>query len=286
MDHFDGSVAVVTGGASGIGLAIARRFAAEKIKVVLADVEPGALAASAATLRQTGAEVLDVVTDVSDPEAVEALARKTVERFGKVNVICNNAGVQRSAPTWGLSLNEWRWMVDVNLLGVVHGIRSFVPRMLAQRDPCYVVNTASFGGLITAPYMSAYAATKFAVVALSESMHAELMNTNVGVSVLCPAFVKTRLGDADRNKPSSIDEGLSPDELEQRQNIGRAAAALVEAGIDVEIVADCVLEAMIKRRFYVITHPEQIGAVKKRTDAILKAATEAAEFLATRQQRG
>jgi NAD(P)-dependent dehydrogenase (short-subunit alcohol dehydrogenase family) len=285
MDQFEGSVAVVTGGASGIGLAMARRFAAEKMKIVLADVEQDALSASADALRKSGADVLDVVTDVSVPEALEELAQKTVERFGKANVLCNNAGVQRSAATWQLSLREWKWMIDVNLYGVVHGVRAFVPRMLAQGDPCHVVNTASFGGLITAPYMSAYAATKFAVVALSESLRDELGPTNVGVSVLCPAFVKTRLGDADRNKPSDINEGLSGDELEQRQNIGRAAAAMVESGIPVEIVADCVVEAVVKKRFYVITHPEQIGAVKKRTDAILQAANEAAEFLVARQSR-
>ena len=285
MDQFEGSVAVVTGGASGIGFALARRFAAEKMKIVLADVERGALEKAAEQLRGTGADVLEVVTDVSDGEALEELARRTVERFGKANVLCNNAGVQRSAPTWSLSMHEWKWMIDVNLLGVVHGIRAFVPRMLAQGDPCHVINTASFGGLISAPFMSAYAATKFAVVALSESMRAELMNTNVGVSVLCPAFVKTRLGDADRNKPGNLDDGLTPEEVEQRQNTGRAAAFMVESGIGAEIVADSVLEAIIRRRFYVITHPEQIGAVKKRTDAILEAATEAAEFLAMRQSR-
>lgn len=285
MDQLEGTVAVVTGGASGIGFAMAERFAAEKMKIVLADVEPGALSDAAGTLRKRGADVLDVVTDVSDPEALEQLARRTVERFGKANVLCNNAGVQRSAPTWMLSMKEWKWMIDVNLLGVVHGIRAFVPQMIGQGDPCHIVNTASFGGLITAPFISAYGATKFAVVALSESLRAELTGTSIGVSVLCPAFVKTRLGDADRNKPGSIDDGLSEEEIEQRHNTGRMTVAMVESGIQAEIVADCVVDAIARGRLYVITHPDQIGAVKKRTDAILRAATEAAEFLEARRAR-
>jgi NAD(P)-dependent dehydrogenase (short-subunit alcohol dehydrogenase family) len=283
MEQFEGRVAIVTGGASGIGFALAERFAALEMKVVLADVERGALGQAAAKLRERGAEVLDVPTDVSDPDALERLACATLERFGKAHVLCNNAGVQRSAPTWMLSPSEWKWLIDVNLLGVVHGLRAFIPRMLEQGDPCHIVNTASFGGLVSAPYMSAYAATKFAVVAISEALQAELTGSNVGVSVLCPAFVKTRLGDADRNMPPALEDGLTPAQVEQRRNIGRAAAALVEAGVSTEIVCDAVVDAIVERRFYVITHPEQIGAVKKRTDAILQAATEAEALLARRR---
>lgn len=282
MDEVRGSVAVVTGGASGIGFALAERFAAEKMKVVLADIEQTALDASVAVLRERGADVLGVRTDVSDPEALERLARATVERFGKANVLCNNAGVQRSAPTWKLSHKEWKWLLDVNLIGVVNGVRAFVPRMLEQGDPCHVVNTASFGGLVSAPFMSAYCATKYAVVAISESLRGELNGTNVGVSVLCPAFVKTRLGDADRNMPDALEEGLSAEEVEERRNIGRGAAALVEGGVSTDIVVHCVLDAVRTGRFYVITHPEQIGAFKKRADAILRAATEAEALLAAR----
>jgi len=283
MQDFEGKVAVVTGGASGIGFGLAERFATVGMKVVLADVEHGALESAAAKLRERGAEVLGVETDVSDPEALERLARATIERFGKAHVLCNNAGVQRSAPTWMLSANEWKWLIDVNLLGVVNGLRTFIPRMLAQGDACHVVNTASFGGLISAPYMSAYCATKFAVVAITESLHAELTGTSIGVSVLCPAFVKTRLGDADRNMPPALEDGLSADEVEQRRNIGRAAAALVEAGISTDTVCDCVIDAIIHKRLYVITHPEQIGAVKKRTDTILQAANEAEALLGAKR---
>ncbi len=283
MQDLEGKVAVVTGGASGIGFGLAERFARVGMKVVLADVERGALESAAAKLRERGAEALGVETDVSDPEALERLARTTIERFGKANVLCNNAGVQRSAPTWMLSANEWKWLIDVNLLGVVNGLRAFIPRMLAQGDACHVVNTASFGGLIAAPYMSAYCATKFAVVAISESLSAELAGTSIGVSVLCPAFVQTRLGDADRNMPPALEDGLTADEVEQRRNIGRAAAALVEAGISTDTVCDCVVDAIRHQRFYVITHPEQIGAVKKRTDMILQAANEAEALLAAKR---
>ncbi|MBM4362847.1 MAG: SDR family NAD(P)-dependent oxidoreductase [Deltaproteobacteria bacterium] len=282
MEHLSGSVAVVTGGASGIGLALGKRFAAEGMQVVLADVEPGALEQAVAELSATGASVLGVRTDVSDPDALVRLRDATLARFGKVNVLCNNAGVQRSAPTWKLTDREWRWLVDVNLLGVVNGIRAFVPRMLEQGDPCHVVNTASLGGLVSAPFMSAYCSTKYAVVALSESLRGELGGSNVGVSVLCPAFVRTRLGDADRNMPDALEVGLSAEEIEERRNIGRGAAALVEGGISVDIVSDSVVDALRRGRFYVITHPEAIGAFKKRADIILRAATEAKEFLRSR----
>lgn len=279
MKDLEGTVAVVTGGASGIGFALSERFAREGMKVVLADIEPGALHEAAGRLRAQGADVFDVVTDVRSPEALEALAALAVERFGKVNVLCNNAGVQRSAPTWQLTPKEWQWLIDVNLLGVVNGIRAFVPRMLAQRDPCHIVNTASLGGLVAAPFMSAYNATKFAVVAISESLKAELSGTNVGVSVLCPAFVKTRLGAADRNLPEGLEVGMSPEEVEGRRNVGAGAAALVEAGISTEVVSHSVVDALRARRFYVITHPEQMGAFKKRADAILRAGAEADEVL-------
>jgi NAD(P)-dependent dehydrogenase (short-subunit alcohol dehydrogenase family) len=223
--------------------------------------------------------VIAVRTDVSDPDAVEALAEAAVTRFGKVNVVCNNAGVQRSATTWRLTAKEWKWLIDVNLVGVVNGVRAFVPRMLAQGDPCHVVNTASLGGLMAAPFMSAYCATKFAVVALTESMRGELKGTNVGVSVLCPAFVKTRLGDADRNMPEGLEEGMTADHIEERRAIGRGASALVEGGISTDVVIACVLEAIKNRRFWILTHPDQLDGIQKRSDAILRAGADAATLI-------
>ncbi|HEX4476983.1 MAG TPA: SDR family NAD(P)-dependent oxidoreductase [Polyangiaceae bacterium] len=280
MEKLEGAVAIVTGGASGIGFALAERFAIEKMKVVIADIEDRALEEAVAKLRATTPDVIGVKTDVADEAAVERLADETVKRFGKVNVLCNNAGVQRSAATWQLSAREWKWLLDVNLTGVANGVRAFVPRMLAQGDPCHVVNTASFGGLVTAPFMSAYTATKYAVVAISETMRAELHGTNVGVSVLCPAFVKTRLGDAERNRPAELDAGLSAEDVEVRRSIGKGASALVEGGVSTDVVVKCVLDALHRNRLYIITHPEQIGAFKKRSDAILRAAADAEALLA------
>lgn len=282
MDKLEGAVAVVTGGASGIGLALAEGFAFEKMKVVIADVHQETLAKAERRLREGGADVLAVRTDVGDEAAVEALAEATVKRFGKANVLCNNAGVQRSAPSWKLTAKEWKWLVDVNLFGVVNGIRAFVPRMLEQGDPCHVVNTASLGGLITAPLMSAYSATKYAVVAISESMRLELAQSNVGVSVLCPAFVKTNLGDADRNMPVGLEDGLPEEEVKARREFGKGATALVEAGVSTDIVVKCVVDALKNSRFYVFTHPGEIGFFQKRVDYILKAAGEAQALLAAK----
>jgi NAD(P)-dependent dehydrogenase (short-subunit alcohol dehydrogenase family) len=280
MDQFEGSVAVVTGGASGIGLALAEGFAAEKMKVVIADVHQKTLEAAERRLRDRGADVLAVHTDVSDADALEALADATVKRFGKANVLCNNAGVQRSAPTWKLSAREWKWVVDVNLFGVVNGIRAFVPRMLEQGDPCHVVNTASLGGLVTGPLMSAYSATKYAVVGISEAMRMELAQSNVGVSVLCPHFVRTSLGDADRNMPHGLEEGMPEAEVQARREFGKGATALVEAGVSTDIVVKCVIDALRTNRFYVITHPEEMGFFKVRVKLILEAAAEAEALLA------
>jgi short-subunit dehydrogenase len=170
--------------------------------------------------------------------------------------------------------------VDVNLFGVVNGIRAFVPRMLEQGDPCHVVNTASLGGLVTGPLMSAYSATKYAVVAISESMRLELGQSNVGVSVLCPHFVKTNLGAADRNMPQGLEEGLPEDEVQARREFGKGATALVEAGVSTDIVVRCVIDALRTNRFYIITHPGEMGFFKKRIEYILKATEEAEALLA------
>jgi NAD(P)-dependent dehydrogenase (short-subunit alcohol dehydrogenase family) len=279
MEQFEGAVCVITGGASGIGLALAEGFAQKKMKVMLADIEANALAAAEKSLRERGADVASFRTDVSDPDALEALAAKTVERFGKANVIVNNAGVQRSAPTWKLSAKEWKWLLDVNLVGVVNGIRAFVPRMLEQGDECHVINTASFGGLVTAPLMSAYSATKYAVVAISEVLKLELTGTKIGVSVLCPGFVKTNLGAADRNMPGDLETEMSAEEIEERRQMGKGATALVDAGVSTDVVVTCVLDAMRARRLYILTHPEQIDMFKKRADYIIRAAGESQALL-------
>ncbi len=209
MDDFEGKVAVVTGAASGIGLAMADRFAREGMRVVLADVEREPLERAAQALAEEfGADsVLAVPTDVRDEDAVDALAASTFERFDTAHVLCNNAGVGVGGLSWTVPADRWRWIVDVNLLSVAHGIRAFVPRMIEQGEG-HVVNTASAAGILTGPGMSPYFATKHAVVALSESLYFDLhlVGAPVGVSVLCPEWVRTRIAESERNRPDGVGE--------------------------------------------------------------------------------
>src|SRR5581483_2374453 len=199
-------VAVVTGAGRGIGRALATRVDAEGMKVVAADVEQRALDAVAAEVAQAGAKVLAVRTDVSQARDVEALAAKTVDAFGAVHVLCNNAGVVAGGAFWELTAGDWEWVVGVNLWGVIHGTRVFVPIMRAQDTECHIVNTASMAGLVSSPYNAVYAVTKHAVVALSESLHHDLTvwSSKIRVSVLCPGWVNTRIFEADRNRPEAL----------------------------------------------------------------------------------
>src|SRR5215216_2897924 len=203
MRSFTGNVAVVTGAGSGIGQALAERFAAEGMKLVLADVEAEPLARVEREMRANGAEVLAVRTDVSQAADVEALAERTLDAFGAVHVVCNNAGVALGKTSWDLTVADWEWVLGVNLWGVIHGIRTFVPIMLQQGTEGHVVNTASLAGLLSAPFMSVYDATKFAVVTISESLSLELalQGAQVKVSVLCPGFVNTNIITSERNRP-------------------------------------------------------------------------------------
>jgi NAD(P)-dependent dehydrogenase (short-subunit alcohol dehydrogenase family) len=263
-----GKVAVVTGAASGIGLALVRRFAAEGASVVLADVEPEPLDEAAAGLSAEHGDdrVLAVPTDVRDPEALVALAEATWDRFGGADVLCNNAGVAVGGRSWDIPADRWRWIVDVNLLGVAHGVRAFVPRMIEQGEG-HVVNTASAAGLLTGPGMGPYYATKHAVVALSEALHFDLTMTGaagVGVSVLCPEFVRTRIGDSSRNLPPEVEDQAAPG----MEAFGEVIRGLVESGIDPAEVAGKVLDAVLSKRFWVLTHPTTLDAARRRWEAI------------------
>ena len=204
MRELRDKVAVVTGAASGIGRAMVDRFAAEGMRVVLADVEAPALEQAAEEVAARGARVLAVPTDVSNAEAVEILAARTLETFGAVHLLCNNAGVVSAAPFWELPLADWAWVLGVNLWGVIHGCRTFVPRMLAQAGEAHVVNTASMAGLVSSPFNAIYNVAKHGVVTLSETLYFDLLlrEAPIGVSVLCPGFVATRIIDADRNRPA------------------------------------------------------------------------------------
>jgi NAD(P)-dependent dehydrogenase (short-subunit alcohol dehydrogenase family) len=272
MDDFSGKVAVVTGGASGIGLGLARRFAREGMRVVLADVEQDALDAAAAALAaEHGADnVLAVPTDVRHDTAVDALAAATFERFGTAHIVCNNAGVGVGGLAWMVPADRWRWIVDVNLMGVAHGVRAFVPRMIEQGEG-HVVNTASALGILTTPAMAPYAATKHAVVALSESLHfdLQLIGAPVGVSVLCPEWVRTNIADSERNRPGDVSEtagfpGMPGGEPVMREFV----QSLVASGIDPDDVAGKVVDAVRSGRFWILPHDTTLAFAKRRWDAI------------------
>ena len=218
MNEFQGRVAIVTGAASGIGRALAKIFAREGMKVVLADIESEALSATAAELEAQGAEVLSVQTDVSKYDAVTNLAQKTLDAFGAAHILCNNAGVIDMAdrPIWETPIDSLEWLMGVNVWGVIFGIHIFTPIMLAQAPTdCHIVNTASIAGLLSGGDYGLYNATKHAVVSISEtaSTALEQRNANVKVSVLCPGFVNTRFVEAERNQPAHLTETSEIDEL-------------------------------------------------------------------------
>jgi NAD(P)-dependent dehydrogenase (short-subunit alcohol dehydrogenase family) len=274
MRQVTGKVAVVTGGASGIGWALGRRFAAEGMKVMLADVEVEALDAAAKELADEFGDdnVATQVTDVRSPEAVEALAQATFDRFGTAHIVCNNAGVAVGGPMWEVPADRWQWIVDVNLLGVANGIRAFVPRLIEQGEG-HVVNTASIAGVTTAPYMGPYVATKHAVVGMSESLHFDLQITGnsdkVGVSVLCPEWVQTRIFQAERNRPEGVTPMVVPEGFEAPDDADSPLGGLVAGGLDPAEVAGKVFEAIQVDRFWIFTHETSVPSVRRRFDAIV-----------------
>jgi NAD(P)-dependent dehydrogenase (short-subunit alcohol dehydrogenase family) len=266
MRNLAGKTAVVTGAASGIGLAVSRCLGADGMRVMMADVEEPALADAAKSLADEGIEVATTVTDVSDAESVDALASATLERFGAVHVVCNNAGVSRGGPSWEIPLPIWSWMIGVNVMGVVHGIRSFVPHLIAQGEG-HVVNTASVGWLVAGMWMSPYFATKHAVIALSESLHHELsaMGSPVRVSVLCPGMVQTRIYESYRNWPAKYGEWPEPADAAAIAKWRQEAKSTVQAGVDPAIVAKATRDAIVSDQFWVLTHPEFADAITDRS---------------------
>ncbi len=274
-------MAVVTGAASGIGLATAEAFAGAGMSVVLADIEEERLASATSSLRSTGAAVLGVVVDVSDGESVEALAERTVEEFGAVHVVHLNAGVAAGGPVWSLSEKDWAWVLGVNLWGVIHGIRSFVPRMLASGEPGHVVATASMAGLTSSAFMGAYNVSKHGVVTLSETLQRDLsmMAAPIGVSVLCPGWVNTGIGESGRNRPDELRNADGPNLLEGGD--ASPLKAVLESGLQPAEVAAMVLDAVKSDRFYILTHPEWNPMIEQRMTDILDGRTPSPMFLPT-----
>lgn len=269
MDSFDGKVAVITGAASGIGAAMARRFAAEGMNLVLADIEPDPLDRLVAELSEAGAEAIGVITDVADADSMDALGDAALARFGRVNVLCNNAGVTgSSAPLADLSAADWDWVVGVNLMGVVHGHRVFQKHLMDHGDG-HIVNTASVAGLTTFRGLGPYHATKHAVLALSEVAYSELeaAGSTVGITALCPGFVNTRIAESHRNQPRDRAEDFTPGPLE-----GDEVAALLRDFFATRQppaeVAELVVEAIRNRTFYVFTADTWADAVVERHAAI------------------
>ena len=262
MELTAGQVAVVTGAAGGIGLAMAERFAASGLNVVLADVDPAALAAASATIRERGVETLEVRCDVSDEAAVQALAASTVERFGAVQVVCNNAGVSSPADAWFGPVTSWQWVLGVNLWGVIHGVRAFLPHLIEQGGG-HIVNTASIAGLVPG-FGASYDAGKHAVVALTEDLYRELQVTGqpVGVSVLCPGWVRTGIIDADRNWPASL--GEAPPAAAGSEIVLKHIRRAVDEGTTPAAVADLVADAIEASRFWVFPDPEFVELAVER----------------------
>ena len=267
MNELRGKVAVITGGASGIGRAVAAAAAAAGMKLVLADIEEAALKEADAALGADGTEVLSVVTDVAEGSSVEELRDKALARFGAVHLVHNNAGVAVGGPLWTVSEADWNWILGVNLWGVIHGIRAFVPVLLEQGEG-HVVNTASLAGLTSPGMLGPYNVTKHSVVTMSETLYRDLnlIGSRVGVSVLCPGFVRTGIAESDRNRPAWAPAAPPPPGMDL-QGVVRD---LVAGGIDPADVALKVLDAVRTNRFYIITHEDTPAFVETRLQDILQ----------------
>ena len=269
MHDFAGRTALITGAASGIGRAMATRFAAEGMKIVLGDIEEPELARAVDELKAAGAEVIGARTDVAELADVEALRDRALDAFGAVHVVCNNAGVSPLGPVWENTLADWQWILGVNLWGVIHGVRAFAPRLIAQNEG-HIVNTASVAGLISPPGSGAYNVTKHAVVTLSESLYHDLRErgSDVGVSVLCPAYVPTRITESERNRPRELLVSEKSDQTLAREAMLRKAVA--SGKISADQVAQAVVAAVKEERFYILTHPRIKGAIRARMEDILE----------------
>ena len=273
MKEFRDKVAVITGAASGIGFGIAERCAQEGMQVVLAGINHDNLIRAKDALAPTGARTLTVQTDVSKLADIEALAQKTLDAFGAVHLLVNNAGVAAGGPVWECTLADWQWVMEVNLWGVIYGVKVFVPIMLAQDTECHIVNNSSIVGLL--PYFSSapYQVTKHAVVALSENLHYSLTqeNAKVRVSVLCSGWVKTRILDSGRNRPLELqNEPISEPPSPESEAAAVQSRQTVEGGMSPQEVADQVVRAIGSERFWILTHSDWNSEIRQRIEGALE----------------
>jgi NAD(P)-dependent dehydrogenase (short-subunit alcohol dehydrogenase family) len=268
MREFKGRTAFVTGAASGIGLALARTFLSRGMNVMMADVEQAALNAAAHSLSNYGDRVGSVLCDVGIGEALSEAAARTFEKFGKVHILCNNAGVSRAGRVEEISLADWEWVIGVNLHGTLHGIRAFLPHMRAHGEPGHIVTTSSMAGLTPKALAGPYAATKFALVGLSHVLRDELADSNIGVSVLCPGWTKTNMPDNGRNRPAryggAYDFRTDPTLAARNEEYVKGS----KNGLDPLDLAELVIRAIEENELYILTEPGRRASVEKKFDEI------------------
>ncbi len=266
MRDLRGKTAFITGGASGIGLGMAEAFGREGMNVMLADIEAGALEAAVAGLSAKQVRVEGVRADVTSRDSVRAAALETIAKFGKIHLVCNNAGIGASGLLGAVPERDWDWVIDVNLKGVVHGVEVFAPLIESHGEGGHFVNTASLAGMLSGPGMEPYSATKFAVVAMSEGWAAQLAPKNIGVSILCPGFVSTHIYDSRRNRTEAY--GADPMRDREMESAGKAA---IQAGMATSAVGARVVEGVRDEDLYIFTHPEYRSLVEARFERILAA---------------
>ena len=274
MQDLEGKTAFITGGASGIGLSMAKSFLGAGMRVVIADVDEKALAAAAKTLKGANTELLTVQLDVTDRQQFAAVADKVEAEFGAVDVLCNNAGVYRGGTIDKVTYEDWDWVMGVNVGGVVNGVQTFVERMKARGTGGHIVNTSSMAGMTTSPGLGVYNASKFAVVGMSEAMQGDLAEDNIGVSILCPGMVRTRILESERTRPDDFEPGDQTAETAAKEHNELMQMAM-GTGIDPDEVGEMVLQGVKANQLYLFPHPEMKEATAARFGHILDAFGEA-----------
>jgi NAD(P)-dependent dehydrogenase (short-subunit alcohol dehydrogenase family) len=274
MQQLDGKTAFVTGGAGGLGLAMAQAFVRQGMKVMIADIDQASVDQAVRELAAGGAQAAGTVCDVSDRAGVEAAAQRTLEAFGKVHVVCNNAGVGVVGPVGTIAPGDWDWILDVNLKGVIHGVEVFLPLIEAHGEGGHFVNTGSMSSLVVRPGREPYAATKFAILALSEGWAMQLEPRGIGVSVLMPGYVQTRIGESKRARQARY--GGPSAQVQTEQSGGPSQDALVAGAMTAETVGERVVEAIRANELHIVTHPEMKAVVEARFGRILRAFDRAA----------